>query len=166
MKITKASRKQFVLRNILESSLDRHMLNTKKILWCDFAQMGHLFTTLNLISSIIKPSLRLQSIFSDTKECLRQQLSISSDNNCCFIPHGDHSLCPVRLLALPFINCDPAGALKCQLCHGNSVVSKYQALLSITITHWGHNASHHLVLAWRERRLIQLFWVTAANKEL
>lgn len=65
----------------------------------------------------------------------------------CSIPHSNHSLRPIWLLALPFINSDPVGALKRKLCHGNAVLSQYQALLSIAVTHWRHNATHHLVLA-------------------
>lgn len=84
----------------------------------------------------------------------------------CFIPHGDHSLCPVWLLALPFINLDPVRALERQLCHSNAVLCQYKALLSIAVTHWRHDATHHLVLAWRETRLIQFFWVMTADTEM
>lgn len=62
------------------------------------------------------------------------------------LPHCDRSLCPVWLLALPIINCDPVGALEGQFCHRNSVLSQYQALLRIVIVHRGHDAAHHLVL--------------------
>lgn len=67
-------------------------------------------------------------------------------SGCGFLPHGDRRLGPLWLLALPFINCDPVGALEGQLCHGSSVLSQYQALLRIVIAHGGHDAAHHLVL--------------------
>lgn len=72
---------------------------------------------------------------------------------CSVLPHGDGGLCPVWLLALPFINRDPAGALQGQRCHGSSVLSRYQALLPIAVAHRGHNPAHHLVPTWRETGL-------------
>lgn len=84
-------------------------------------------------------------------------------SSCGFLPHGDCSLCPVWLLALPFINCDPVGALEGQLCHGSSVLSQYQASLPIVIAHRGHDAAHYLVLTWRERGLTPSSYIITSD---